>query len=184
VRPIRPSDEAGLQALHARLSLDSLYHRFFSSRSELSSVAARELATVDYERQLALVAAREDTQDALVAVARYAAVVDEPATAETAVVVEDAWQGLGLGTWLLSQLLRAAEQRGIRTFRADVLATNQRMLCLLRRETTIIKSRTRDGIAEILFRRPSIEDRRRLSAASETSASERHPGIAQGPAAS
>jgi RimJ/RimL family protein N-acetyltransferase len=153
VRPIRPDDEQGLRALHARLSPDSLYHRFFSPRRELSAAAARELATVDYERRLALVATPEESDDTLVAVARYAESLDEPTAAEIAIVVEDGWQRLGLGSSLLSQLLRAAEERGFHTFRADVLATNQRMLRLLRRATTIVKSRTSSGVVEVVFRR-------------------------------
>jgi GNAT superfamily N-acetyltransferase len=153
IRAIRPDDDVRLQALFARLSFDTVYQRFFSSMRALPPSWARMLATVDYRRRLALVAERDDQEESiLVAVARYALVSDEPATADIALVVEDRWQGLGLGTLLASELLRAAKERGIHTFRADVLATNARMLRLLRRETLIVESRTRDGIAEVLFR--------------------------------
>ena len=155
VRPIRPDDAGRLRALHARLSFDSVYHRFFAPMRSLPSAVAHDLANVDHERRLALVAEADD--ESLVAVARYAVVAEAPLTAEIAVVVEDAWQRLGLGTRLLHELLRAAEARGIRAFRADVLATNQRMLRLLRRETTIVHGRTVEGVAEILFRRRPTE---------------------------
>ena len=46
--------------------------------------------------------------------------------------MEDRWQGKGLGTALFTELLRVAESRGIRVFRADVLADNARMLDLTR----------------------------------------------------
>jgi len=156
VRPIRPDDAARLQALYARLSFDTVYHRFFAPKRTLPAALALELATLDHNRRLALVAAPDDGVDPpLIAVARYAVIPDGTDAAETAMVVEDAWQRLGVGTRLLHDLLQAAEARGIRTFRADVLATNQRMLRLLRRETNILRGRTSDGVAEIVFERPA-----------------------------
>ena len=43
-------------------------------------------------------------------------------------MIEDGRQGRGLGGVLLDALLEAAEARGIRRFRAYVLADNHRML--------------------------------------------------------
>ncbi len=48
--------------------------------------------------------------------------------AEIALVVKDLWQGLGLGS--IEELLRAAEERGIRALRADALsASHDRNMC-------------------------------------------------------
>jgi GNAT superfamily N-acetyltransferase len=47
-------------------------------------------------------------------------------------VVSDSWRGRGLGTLLLQRLLELAETAGIERLRAEVLATNARMLRLLR----------------------------------------------------
>jgi RimJ/RimL family protein N-acetyltransferase len=158
IRPIRPDDAAGLQALFARLSFETVYHRFFSAMRTLPLAWATTLATVDYRRRLALVVEDDDQPSRLVAVARYAVVSEAPATAEIALVVDDLWQGLGLGSRLASILLGAAEARDIHIFRAEVLATNVRMLRLLRRHTLIIESHTRDGVSEIVFRRRPIEE--------------------------
>jgi len=48
------------------------------------------------------------------------------------VIVEDAWQGRGLGTRLLWRLSAAARTRGVGAFVAGVLAENRPMLGLLR----------------------------------------------------
>ena len=69
--------------------------------------------------------------------------------------MEDRWQRLGLGTMLLEEILRAGGQRGIREFRADVLASNGGMLRLLAHHTDVAWRRTLQGIAEISFRRRS-----------------------------
>jgi GNAT superfamily N-acetyltransferase len=50
--------------------------------------------------------------------------------AEMAIVVEDGWQSMGVGTSLLSELAKRAKGRGIEAFTAEVLGTNRRMLGL------------------------------------------------------
>jgi len=70
-------------------------------------------------------------------------------------VIQDGWQNRGLGTLMLDALLAAAEARGIRRFRAYVLASNTRMLDLLVRFTDVAERRTDSGVTELLVaRRP------------------------------
>ena len=155
LRPIRPDDAPRLVELYDRLSQHTAYQRFFTVMKRLPPDWARFLAAVDYHRRLALVV--EDPQAAaLIAVARY-----EPTQradiAEVAFVVVDAWQGHGIGRRLLDELLSAAEARGIRRFRAYVLADNARMLRLLRAHTRVDESRLDGGVVELAFRRRGAE---------------------------
>jgi ribosomal protein S18 acetylase RimI-like enzyme len=71
--------------------------------------------------------------DEVVGVARYDRPAAEPSTAEFAVVVEDAWQGVGLGRQLAQEVTRLAAQRGVRTFTASVQPDNDRVIALIRR---------------------------------------------------
>ncbi len=114
---------------------------------------ARLHSAVDYRSQLALVAERGPReQPELIAVARYEP-TDEPDTVEVAFVVQDAWQGKGLGTIMLDELLAAAAARGITRFRAYVLADNLRMLDLLRRLPTCRSARSTPAWSRLVFRR-------------------------------
>lgn len=153
VRPIRPDDEPRLVALFQRLSPRSVYQRFFSPRESLPAAWYHDFANVDYTRRFALVAEHETPDGVeLVGVARYEP-ADAPDTAEIAIVVEDAWQGRGLGRDLLARLLDEAEARGIRRFRADVLGDNRAMLGLLAQATDIESRRLTNGVIEVDFTR-------------------------------
>jgi GNAT superfamily N-acetyltransferase len=114
------------------------------------------LAEVDYRSRLALVVERGPREaPELIAVARYEPTA-RPDTAEVAFVVLDGWQGKGIGTTLLGDLLAAAEARGIRRFSAWVLADNARMLDLLHRFTDVQERTLSSGVVELTFtRRPS-----------------------------
>jgi GNAT superfamily N-acetyltransferase len=108
------------------------------------------LANVDDVSRLALVVEPEACADDVVGVARYEP-TDRPDTVEVAFVVQDGWQNRGLGTVLLGDLLRVAAARGIRRFRAWVLADNTRMLDLLNRFTTITERKLEHGVVEVTF---------------------------------
>jgi GNAT superfamily N-acetyltransferase len=151
LRLIRPDDEPRLIALHSRLSEDTAYQRFFAAMRRLPIDWAHFLANVDYQTRLAIVIAREDVAGTeVVAVGRYEPTKD-PHVAEVAFVVQDGWQGKGLGRLLLRELLGAAGARGIRRFRAYVLADNSRMLRLLSRHTRLLERKIDSGVAELVF---------------------------------
>jgi RimJ/RimL family protein N-acetyltransferase len=160
LRPIRPDDAAGLIALYGRLSQHSAYQRFFTVMKRLPPDWAEVFANVDFRHRLAVVAERDTPEGVeLIGVGRYEP-SDGDETAEVAFTVEDGWQGLGLGPMLLDTVMRAGEARGIRRFRAYVLADNYRMLRLLNRRTDVIERRLEDGVVSLLFRaKPAAEAR-------------------------
>jgi RimJ/RimL family protein N-acetyltransferase len=151
IRPIRPDDAPRLEDLYARLSQHTAYQRFFGVMQRLPPDWARFLAAVDHQRRFALVA-EDGAPPALVAVARYEPLPDKE-TVELAVVVQDSWQGKGLGTLLLRELLRAAELNGIRRFRAYVLADNRRMLNVLTHQADVLERRLERGVVELTLAR-------------------------------
>ena len=152
-RAIRPDDEARLVDLYGRLSQHTAYQRFFTVMKRLPPDWAHFFANVDYRTRLAVVAEREhEGRVELIGVGRYEA-SDEEAAAEVAFVVQDGWQGRGLGAILLDDITRAGEARGIRRFRAYVLADNHRMLELLTRFTEVLDRQLEDGVVSIVFKR-------------------------------
>lgn len=129
VRPIRPDDIERERAFFHGLSERSRFQRFMHAITDLTPQMLQRFVTPDYERELALVALHADR---FVAVGRYAP-TDEPARAEFALVVGDAWQRRGLGRALLERLAAAARAAGYRALCGRVLESNQEMLELTRR---------------------------------------------------
>lgn len=141
IRPIEPADAFRLRRMFDRLSPESIYHRFFSPAPLARRAALIQLAGVDHDLHESLVA---EAGNEIVAVARYDG---SPGAedAEVAVIVEDAWQGRGLGTLLLHRLARIGAERGLIAFRAVVLGENRAALRFLRRLSPGAEVRFRDG---------------------------------------
>lgn len=159
LRHIRPEDESALTALYERLSPQTAYQRFFTVMRRFPPDWVHILANVDYDRRMAIVGLGPGGN--LIGVARY--IYDERAQeAEIAIVIEDPWQGRGLGTLLLGELVGYAKARGIRRFRAYVLADNLRMFKLIGRVATILERKLDSGVVSLLLgpresRRPAVE---------------------------
>jgi GNAT superfamily N-acetyltransferase len=128
IRPIGSADASALVALHARLSADTIYRRYFGARPHLSPADVDRFTRVDGRTRFALVALLGRD---LVAVARYEGRPAER-SAELAVVVDDALHRLGVGRLMLERLVDIAGEAGLDELAADVLAGNAAMLSLLR----------------------------------------------------
>ena len=131
VRGIRAEDAPALQRLVERSSERSIQLRFFGPLKNLSDESARHFADVDGEDRFALVALDPEDPDEIVAVVRYER-EGETGAAEYAALVEDRFQGRGLGIGLTRRLIEAARENGIGRLHAMVMRENIGMLSLLR----------------------------------------------------
>jgi GNAT superfamily N-acetyltransferase len=129
-RPVQPDDEQRFYRLWPRLSRDTVYRRFHSPLRGLPAETVHHLVDVDHDSREAVVAL---VGDEVVGVARYDRSPDDRSVAEVAVLVEDDWQGVGLGRQLLSAVADRARRQGVRTLTATVQADNDRMVWLIRR---------------------------------------------------
>ena len=132
MRPIRPEDEPTWLKLLANCSPESLRRRFQSVFKEATHEMASRYCYVDYDREIPLVAEIDIAgRPQLVAVGRL--VLDSNhRSAEFAVLVADAWQGLGIGHWLTERCLQIASERGVLQVVAETTADNTGMIDVLR----------------------------------------------------
>lgn len=165
IRCICPSDREGLRAAFHALKPETRYRRFLGHFSDLTPAMLTYLTEVDGRDHVAVVAVeggrkRRSTPTELLAVARFIRLRDDPTSAEVAVTVSDALQGLGLGTRLLEVLIEAAQERGIDKLVAHVLDGNAPMKRLLEKSGPL--SRTGDGAVAVTIVRdktPTAIDR-------------------------
>ncbi len=130
IRPIQAGDKEGLAEGFAHLSPESRYRRFLSPIDRLTDSSLAYLTEVDHHDHEALVAIVRGTREP-VGVGRFIRIDDEPAIAEVAVAVPDAWQGRGVGSELLARLAERAREEDVATFRATCLSDNAEALHLL-----------------------------------------------------
>jgi GNAT superfamily N-acetyltransferase len=165
VRPIRPADDDQLAGLHARLSKDSIYRRYFSFKSALSPAEIQRFTGIAEEWRFALVGVRSTGQ--LAGVARYEGQAGRT-DAEIALIVDDALHHMGLGTLLLQRLVDVAIVSGMTSLTAVVLASNMPMLHLLRALPVPSTSARESGEIEVRLHLAGLElpaDRSRIAAA-------------------
>jgi acetyltransferase len=129
LRPVHYDDEPLLQDLFAHMSREDVRFRFFTAMRELSHALANRLLTMDYDRQLALVALHDG---APLGVARYAATGPGKSSAEYAIAVRSDWHGRGVGYLLLTRLIDIAREHAIGELVGQILRENQPMLEMCR----------------------------------------------------
>lgn len=131
IRAIRPDDKGRMADALREVSPESLYRRTFSAKRDLSDDDLRQLTEVDFENIVALVAVmNEEAQDRIVGGGRYIRTGEAGAAlkSEVAFLIDDAHQGLGIGSRIFKHLVIIARASGITQFEAEVLPSNEGML--------------------------------------------------------
>lgn len=147
-RPIHSDDAERLQAFHQRLSHQTRLFRFFGEMPVLSQEFAERLSHVDYHDRMAIVVTPDAAvEEPIVAVARYEQTA--PGEAEFALVIEDRWQGQGIGPQILRALARYARSRGYSALIGNVMYDNEHMLAMLRHLGIPATHHLREGRVEV-----------------------------------
>lgn len=152
VRAIRSGDKDALREGFRGLEAQTIYLRFFHIKKDLTDDELRWATEVDFRRKVALVACVEERgQDRIIGTARYIAEeAEEPfARAEVAFVVEEDFQGLGLGGLLLRHLAVIGRSNGISTFHAVVLPENRSMQAVFERSGFGTTQRMEEGQVQV-----------------------------------
>jgi len=131
VRPIRPEDARVEQEFVKMLSPEARYFRFMDTLRELTPQMLVRFTQIDYDREMAFVAMTDagSKSEKEVGVARYVTNPDGT-SCEFAIVVADEWQRVGLGRYMMAQLIEVARARGLSGMSGEILASNRGMLKL------------------------------------------------------
>lgn len=126
LRPMQLRDSESIHALHERASANSLYYRFLRSYTPYLRDAEMMVMT---GKGLVLT----DEQSIIIGYAYYVPEKTNPSAAEFAVLVDDKYQGQGLGRYLLTQFCEYAFIQGIDTLKGTIHGSNDAMKHLVHR---------------------------------------------------
>ncbi|MCL4858370.1 MAG: GNAT family N-acetyltransferase [Caldilineaceae bacterium] len=152
IRPAQPSDTPLIAAMHERLSPTTLYLRYLRPYRP-SPEEIEQMCRLSPTQGAAAVAVVERPSVAappqVVGFAYYLVDAATNSAGEPAFLVEDRFQGYGLGRLLFQQLSRLALAQGLLRWRLLVEAGNERMLRLIRHSGLPYQSHISYGTVEI-----------------------------------
>lgn len=149
LRPTRPDDAERVAALFSRASRQSLWLRFFNPVAHVDPRLIERMVDIDGVERMTYLVTRGEAADEQVLAVGSSVRLPRWDTAEVAFFVDDAYQGLGLGTILLERLAEYARKGGIVTLVADVLPDNHRMLDVFRKSGFEPRIHTADRIMRV-----------------------------------
>ncbi|MDX1904357.1 MAG: GNAT family N-acetyltransferase [Thermonemataceae bacterium] len=137
-RRLNEFDVQPLVDFYYRLSHETRYLRFQMITENLPEKKIYEYAEqlcLLSNQGLAIVAyiLQNDGSEVFVGVARYILDTNSQEKAEFAIVLDDAYQGLGIGIYLLSKLFEEAKRYGLRVIYGTMLYSNTGMVQLIKK---------------------------------------------------
>jgi acetyl coenzyme A synthetase (ADP forming)-like protein len=132
--------------LHARLSQETVRLRYLGAHPRLSEEEVARLVGEDADMCVLVV----ERGNQLIAVAQYDRVPGSD-VAEVAFVVDDAHQGIGLGTLLLEYLASQGRRHGLKRFAADTFLENSQMVQVFRDAGFTQRSRLESGVIRVVM---------------------------------
>jgi acyl-CoA synthetase (NDP forming)/GNAT superfamily N-acetyltransferase len=170
VRPVSEADREALSALYTRASPRSRYLRFFSAGVSVDREVQRLVTPGD--DHVALLA---EHNGLAVGVASYE--ILNGSQAELAILVDDDWQGDGIGSLLIEHLAAVARRAGIEELVGDVLASN---VTMLRASASLAPGIARDHGEDpevVRVHIPTQPDERALAAAGDRDRTAEHHSL-------
>ena len=154
IRPPRPDDFDAVRDMHANMSPENLYFRFFSMSRVAAEREAQRICREPSPDRGALLAVLDGQ---VVGCSSYDVANDGSKSAEVAMAVSDDMHSRGIGTLLLEHLVSLARSRGVRAFVAETLTENAPMLDVFAHAGLRAHHALSDGVYEISFPLPAGE---------------------------
>jgi RimJ/RimL family protein N-acetyltransferase len=150
IRSVRPDDKGLIIDGLNKVSAESLYRRFLTTKKEITAHGLKQATEVDFVNVVALVAVLEkDGNEEIVGGGRYiqSGPSETGQRAEVAFLIGDAFQGLGIASLIFKHLVAIARHSGITQFEAEVLPSNEAMLRVFARSgIAVVRTATRDSV--------------------------------------
>ncbi len=132
LRMATPEDAAAVRGFVSEVSDESRYFRFMGGVSYVSKTVIDGMCTNDPSDQANILAVfGDDKNGRVIGIGNYVSLAVRHA-AEVAFLVDDKYQGKGIGTLLLERLAGIAAANGFVEFEAEMLSANDKMMTVFR----------------------------------------------------
>ncbi|SLM27707.1 GCN5-related N-acetyltransferase [Desulfamplus magnetovallimortis] len=150
-RAMKPSDEEAMRRFFYRCSDEIIYYRFFYSIKTMDHDKMQEYVNVDYSSELSIVGLTgKADEEQIVAEGRFFR--DERSNyGEVAFLIEETFQGIGVGTYMLTLLIQLAREQGLKGLSAEVIADNQAMLKVFQKAGLPMDARLENGVYKLVM---------------------------------
>ena len=154
IRAARPDDFEAVRDMHAKMSPDNLYRRFFGMSRVAAEQEARRVCREPTPDHAALLAVLDGE---VTGCGSYERIGPGSPSAEIAMSVADDMHHRGVGTLLLEHLVSLADGRGFRAFTAETLTDNAPMLKVFADAGLPAQRALSDGVYNFTFPLPAVE---------------------------
>ena len=154
IRPARPEDFDAVRDMHAKMSPDNLYLRFFGVSSVAAEQEARRICREPAPDHAALLAVLGGE---VVGCGSYEVAGDGSRSAEAAMAVADDMHNRGVGTLLLEHLISVARGQRLHAFTAETLVGNALMMQVFADAGLRAQRALADGVYDLTFPLPAGE---------------------------
>jgi acetyltransferase len=134
LRPIRPEDGPQHLAFFHALDQEDVRYRIFTRMREMQPSQLSRLTQIDYDREMAFIAARRRPDGSFETLGVARAIADpNNTTAEFAIIVRSDMKGKGLGRILMKKLVDYCRAHGIKEIVGETLNYNRGLITLVRK---------------------------------------------------
>ena len=154
IRAARPDDFDAVRDMHAKMSPDNLYLRFFGMSPLAAELEARRICREPAPDHAALLAVLDGE---VVGCGTYERAGAGSRSAEVAFTVADDLHNRGIGMLLLEHLVSLGRRRGLRAFAAETLSKNAAMLRVFADAGLRLQRSLADGVYDLTFPLPADE---------------------------
>ena len=148
-RGIRPSDEAPMRRFFYRCSDEMIYYRFFYSIKTMDHDKMQEYVNVDYSSELSIVGLSGKSDDERIVAEGRLFRNERSNYGEVAFLIQDDFQGIGVGSYMLSLFISEARDQGMDGFTAEVIAENQAMIRVFEKAELTMDARLENGVYKL-----------------------------------
>lgn len=145
-RAIKPSDEEQMRRFFYRFSDEAKFYRFFYSVKTMSHDKMQEYINIDYSKEMSIIGlSGKPGDEIIVAEARFVR-DDRSNYGEVAFLIDDSFQGLGIGSYMLNLLIKMAKEQGLLGLTAEVLSDNLPMKKVFEKTKYPMEAQLENGV--------------------------------------